>query len=50
MNLDKAILSSFRAGVVALNLDGTVSYVNPIGSKILEACPLTEGENRNNFV
>jgi signal transduction histidine kinase len=45
MSLDKAILSSFRAGVVALNLDGTVAYVNPIGSKILEGCPLTEGEN-----
>jgi signal transduction histidine kinase len=45
MSLDKAILSSFRAGVVALNLDGTVAYVNPIGSKILEGCPLREGEN-----
>jgi len=45
MSLDKAILSSFRAGVVALNLDGTVVYVNPIGSKILERSPLAEGEN-----
>lgn len=45
MSLNKAILSSFRAGVVALNLDGTVAYVNPIGLKILEGCPLAEGEN-----
>ncbi|NNG47662.1 MAG: hypothetical protein HKM86_11180 [Deltaproteobacteria bacterium] len=45
MNLETAILSSFRAGVVALRLDGTVAYVNPIGAKILEGCTLTEGEN-----
>ena len=45
MNLETAILSSFRAGVVALKQDGTVAYVNPIGKKILEGCPLTEGEN-----
>jgi len=44
MNLENAILSSFRAGVVALKLDGTIVYVNPIGAKILEGCPLTEGE------
>jgi signal transduction histidine kinase len=45
MNLGNAILSSFRAGVVALMLDGTVAYVNPIGAKILEGCVLAEGEN-----
>ena len=45
MNLENAILSSFRAGVVALKMDGTVAYVNPIGAKILEGCALTEGEN-----
>jgi two-component system sensor histidine kinase HydH len=45
MNLGNAILSSFRAGVVALKLDGTVAYVNPIGAKILEGCVLAEGEN-----
>ncbi len=45
MSLEKAILSSFRAGVVALKLDGRVTYVNPIGSKILEGSPLTVGEN-----
>jgi signal transduction histidine kinase len=45
MSLDKAILSSFRAGVVALKVDGAIAYVNPIGSKILEGCPLTKGEN-----
>ncbi len=45
MNLENAILSSFRAGVVALRLDGTVEYVNPIGAKILEGSLLKEGEN-----
>jgi len=45
MNLENAILSSFRAGVVALKLDGTVAYVNPISEKILEGCVLAEGEN-----
>src|SRR3989337_3020210 len=45
MKLESAILSSFRAGVVALKLDGTVSYVNSIGAKILEGCPLKEGED-----
>jgi signal transduction histidine kinase len=43
--LESSILSSFRAGVVALKLDGTVSYINPIGAKILEGCPLKEGED-----
>lgn len=45
MNLESSILSSFRAGVVALKLDGTVAYINPIGAKILEGCSLHEGEN-----
>lgn len=44
-NIENAILSSFRAGIVAIGLDGTVAYVNPIGAKILEGCPLKEGEN-----
>ena len=45
MDLENAILSSFRAGVVALRLDGTVAYINPIGTKILQECLLREGEN-----
>jgi signal transduction histidine kinase len=45
MDLETAILSSFRAGVVALRLDGTVAYINPIGIKILEGYALTEGDN-----
>lgn len=45
MNLEHVILSSFRAGVLALKLDGTVVYINPIGSKILQGCPLEDGEN-----
>jgi signal transduction histidine kinase len=44
-NIEGAILSSFRAGIVAIRSDGTVSYMNPIGAKILEGCPLREGEN-----
>ncbi|RJP23603.1 MAG: hypothetical protein C4529_03920, partial [Deltaproteobacteria bacterium] len=40
-----AILSSFRAGIMAIRSDGTVAYINPIGAKILEACSLREGEN-----
>ncbi len=30
-NIEGAILSSFRAGIVAIRADGTVTYVNPIG-------------------
>lgn len=45
MYLETAILASFRAGVVALRLDGTVAYINPIGVKILESYALREGEN-----
>ena len=44
-NIEAAILSSFRAGIVAIRADGTVAYINPIGAKILEGCPLREGEN-----
>ena len=44
-HIEGAILSSFRAGIVAIRSDGTVSYINPIGAKILEGCSLREGEN-----
>jgi len=44
-HIERAILSSFRAGIVAIRSDGTVSYINPIGAKILEGCSLKEGEN-----
>jgi signal transduction histidine kinase len=40
-----AILSSFRAGIVAVRSDGMVAFINPIGAKILEGCSLREGEN-----
>jgi len=43
--IEDSILASFRAGIVAIRLDGTVVYVNPIGAKILEACAIREGEN-----
>jgi signal transduction histidine kinase len=43
-NTERFILSSFRAGIVALGLDGTITYVNPIADKILERCPLRVGE------
>jgi len=45
MDLETAILASFRAGVLALRLDGTVAYINPIGIKILEGYALREGES-----
>ena len=44
-HIEGAILSSFRAGIIAIRSDGTVAYVNPIGAKILEGCSLKEGEN-----
>ncbi len=44
-SIEKSILSSFRAGIVAIGQDGTIAYVNPIGAKILDANPLKEGEN-----
>jgi sensor histidine kinase regulating citrate/malate metabolism len=40
-----AILSSFRAGIVAVRSDGTVVFINSIGAKILKGCSLQEGEN-----
>ena len=43
--IEGAILSSFRAGIVAIRSDGTVAYINPIGAKILESCSLRVGEN-----
>ena len=43
--IERAILSSFRAGILAIRSDGTVSYINPIGAKILEGCSIREGEN-----
>jgi signal transduction histidine kinase len=43
-NTERLILSSFRAGIVALDLDGTITYINPIADKILERCPLRTGE------
>jgi len=32
--MESAILSSFRAGILAIRSDGIVSYINPIGAKI----------------
>ncbi len=43
--MESAILSSFRAGIVAVSLDGTIVYINPIGEKILAGCSLHRGEN-----
>lgn len=53
--LEKQILSSFRAGIVAIRMDGTIAYFNPIGNKILNRKPLMLGDNiharaqENNF-
>jgi len=43
--IESAILSSFRAGILAIRSDGVVSYINPIGAKILEGCSIREGES-----
>jgi len=43
--IENAILSSFRAGILAMRSDGTISFINPIGAKILEGCSLREGES-----
>jgi len=44
-DIEKSIVSSFRAGIAAIRMDGTVAYINPIGQKILEAYKLRSGEN-----
>lgn len=43
--VENSILSSFRAGILAIRLDGTVAYINPIGEKILKDTPVHPGEN-----
>lgn len=45
MDIGDSILASFRAGILAIRMDGAVAYINPIGEKILEACALRRGEN-----
>lgn len=45
MIYENAILASFRAGIIAMQLDGTVAYINPIGEKILEFSPIRAGDN-----
>ena len=43
--IESAILSSFRAGILAMRSDGVISFINPIGAKILEGCSIREGES-----
>ena len=43
--IESGILSSFRAGILAMRSDGTISFINPIGAKILEGCSIRKGEN-----
>ncbi len=38
-------MSSFRAGIVAVTMDGIIAYINPIGTRILAGCSLSRGEN-----
>ena len=45
MSIGDSILSCFRAGILAIRMDGIVAYINPIGAKILEGCALRPGEN-----
>jgi len=44
-DIERSILSSFRAGILAIRMDGTVAYINPIGKNILEGSALRPGEN-----
>jgi len=39
------ILASFRAGILAVRMDGVVLHINPIGNKILDGFTIREGEN-----
>ncbi|MCL5965829.1 MAG: ATP-binding protein [Deltaproteobacteria bacterium] len=48
MTMESSILASVRAGIVAIRLDGTVAYLNPIGAKILETHALREGDSIHN--
>ena len=43
--IEKAILSSFRAGVLAIDLHGKIIFVNEIAKKILTNFPVSIGEN-----
>lgn len=45
MDWNAAIVSGFRAGIVAIRPDGVVAFVNAIGSRILGGSPLAVGEN-----
>ncbi len=45
MNLESAILACFRAGILAVRAEGTVVFLNLIGSKILEGSPIAIGDN-----
>lgn len=48
MTMENSILGSVRAGIVAIRLDGTVAYINPIAVKILESHGIREGESIHN--
>jgi signal transduction histidine kinase len=45
MILENRILASFRAGILAIDLGGTVTFVNEIGSKILKNFPVAVGDS-----
>jgi signal transduction histidine kinase len=41
--LEPSILKSFRAGIIAIDPEGRVLYINEIGRKILDRFPIAEG-------
>jgi signal transduction histidine kinase len=45
LKLESEILRCFRAGILAVDLSGTVVYVNEIAGKILNVFAVQEGEN-----
>jgi signal transduction histidine kinase len=44
MRWDSTIVSGFRAGIIVVQRDGTVAYLNPIGVRILEGTSLSLGD------
>jgi len=44
MGWESTIISGFRAGIIVIDRNGIVAYINPIGSRILEGSPLSVGD------
>ena len=49
MNLESKLLGSFRAGIIAIDLTGNVTYLNEIGKKILNSHGVQVGDNLRKY-